>query len=30
MGVTWVVRPGGAGGFTLLGQIKPGDWAGLR
>ncbi|WP_191084246.1 histidine phosphatase family protein [Roseococcus microcysteis] len=30
MGVAWVVRPGGAEGFTLLGQIRPGDWAGLR
>lgn len=30
MGVAWVVRPGGPDGFTLLGQIRPGDWAGLR
>jgi broad specificity phosphatase PhoE len=30
MGVTWVIRPGGPQGFTLLGQIKPGDWRGLR
>jgi len=30
MGVVWVVRPGGPNGFTLLGQIKPGDWASLR
>lgn len=30
MGVTWVIRPGGSNGFTLLGQIKPRDWLGLR
>jgi phosphohistidine phosphatase SixA len=30
MGVVWVVRPGGPQGFTLLGQIKPDAWAGLR
>jgi broad specificity phosphatase PhoE len=30
MGVVWVVRPGGLNGFTLLGQIRPGDWVGLR
>jgi hypothetical protein len=30
MGVAWVIRPGGPEGFTPLGQIKPGDWAGLR
>jgi broad specificity phosphatase PhoE len=30
MGVTWVIRPGGPGGFTLLGQIRPGDWQALR
>lgn len=29
MGVAWVVRPGGADGFTLLGQIRPGDWVRL-
>jgi heme-degrading monooxygenase HmoA/phosphohistidine phosphatase SixA len=30
MGVTWVVRPRGGQGFTLLGQIRPDDWARLR
>jgi broad specificity phosphatase PhoE len=30
MGVLWVIRPGGPQGFTLLGQIKPSDWRGLR
>ncbi len=30
MGVVWVVRPGGPQGFTLLGQIKPDMWSGLR
>ncbi len=26
MGVMIVVKPDGVGGFTLVGQIKPGDW----
>lgn len=30
MGTAWVVALGGASGFTLLGQIGPGDWAELR
>jgi hypothetical protein len=30
MGVIWAVRPGGPHGFTLLGQIKPDAWPGLR
>jgi phosphohistidine phosphatase SixA len=30
MGVVWVIRPGGPGGFALLGQIRPEAWARLR
>lgn len=30
MGVTWVVRPGGPDGFTLLGSIGPQGWSALR
>lgn len=29
MGVVFVLRPGGDGGFEVLGSIAPGDWSGI-